>query len=90
LERKNKRFTKNQNSFLIERLNIGTQTGRKEDPENVSTLMRNIKNADGSRRFSLAEFLTSQQITSFFSRYCRTNEAMREQTIPDLENTLLN
>ena len=91
LERKNKRFTKNQNSFLIERLSIGAQTGRKEDPENVSTLMRNIKNADGSRRFSLAEFLTSQQITScLFSRHCRTNEAMREQTISDLENTLLN
>jgi hypothetical protein len=27
LERKNKRFTKNQKSFLIERLNIGAQTG---------------------------------------------------------------
>jgi hypothetical protein len=37
---------------LIERLNIGAQTGPKEEPENVSTLMRNIKNADGSRRFS--------------------------------------
>jgi hypothetical protein len=49
--------------------------------------MRNIKNADRSRRFSLAEFLTSQQITSFFSRHCRKNEAMREQTISDLENT---
>jgi hypothetical protein len=90
LERKNKRFTINQKSFLIERLNIGAQTGRKEDPGNGSILMRNIKNADGSRRFSLAEFLTSQQITNFFSRHCRKNEAMREQTIPDLENTLLN
>lgn len=90
LERKNKRFTENQKSFLIERFNIGVQTGRKEDPENVSTLMRNIKNADGSRRFSLAEFLTLQQITSFFSRHCRKNEAMREHTISDLENTLLN
>jgi hypothetical protein len=68
------RFTENQKSFLIERFNIGVQTGHKEDPENVSTLMRNIKNADGSRRFSLAEFLTSQQITSFFSRHCRKNE----------------
>jgi hypothetical protein len=36
---------------LIERFNIGVQTGHKEDPENVSTLMRNIKNADGSRRY---------------------------------------
>jgi hypothetical protein len=36
LERKNKRSTKNQRSFLIERLNIGVQRGRKEDPENVS------------------------------------------------------
>jgi hypothetical protein len=89
LERKNKRFTKNQNSFLIERSNIGAQTGRKEDPGNGSILMRNIRNADGSRRFSLAEFLTSQQITNFFSRHCRKNEAMREQTISDLENTLL-
>jgi hypothetical protein len=90
LERKNKSFTKNQKSFFIERLNIGAQTGRKEDPENGSTLMRNIENAEGSRRFSLADFLTSQQITSFFSRHCRKNEAMREQTISDLENTLLN
>ena len=65
LERKNKRFNENQKSFLIERFNIGIQTGRKEDPENVSVLMRNIKNADGSRRFSIAEFLSSQQIASF-------------------------
>lgn len=37
LESKNKRFTENQKSFLIERFNIGVQTGCKEDPENVST-----------------------------------------------------
>lgn len=89
LERKNRRFTENQKSFLIERFNIGVQTGRKEDPENVSLLMRSIKKSDGSRRFVLTEFLSSQQIASFFSRHCRKNEALREQTISDLENTLL-
>ena len=73
---------------MIERFNIGVQTGGKEDPDNVSTLMRNIKNADGSRHFSLAEFLTSQQIIRFFSRHCRKNEAMREQIISDRENTI--
>jgi hypothetical protein len=45
LERKNKRFTENQKSFLIEMFNIGVQTGHTETPANVSTLMRNIKNA---------------------------------------------
>ncbi|XP_076070558.1 uncharacterized protein LOC143042174 [Mytilus galloprovincialis] len=89
-DRKNKRFSDNQKNFLIERFNIGLQTGHKEDPENVAVVMRSVKKADGTRRFSIEEFLTPQQITSFFSRHCRKNGALREQAISDIESSLLN
>ena len=41
---------------------------RKSNPDEVSKSMRKARNADGSLLFVSDEYLTSQQITSFFSR----------------------
>ena len=45
--------------------------------------MRKARNADGSRKFHASSFLTSQQVTSFFSRLAA---AKRVATAQDEEN----
>jgi Arf-GAP/Rho-GAP domain/ANK repeat/PH domain-containing protein 3 len=63
-----KRFNERQKSYLNEKFNIGNKTGHKLDPVTVSQDMRFAKDQDGNRRFTLNEFLTPQQIQSYFSR----------------------
>ena len=64
-----KRFTAVQTDYLRKKFNIGRDTGRKQDPSTVAKEMRRAKDADGNRLFpSSKDFLTSQQIASFFSR----------------------
>ena len=63
-----KRFNERQKSYLNEKFNIGNETGHKLDPVTVSQDMRFAKDQDGNRRFTLNEFLTPQQIQSYFSR----------------------
>ena len=66
--KKSARFTEAQKKYLEEKFNIGQETGHKQDPEKVARDMRFAKQTDGSRLFSSEEFLTAQQIQSFFSR----------------------
>lgn len=66
--KKSARFNEAQRKYLEEKFNIGQQTGHKQNPEQVARDMRSAKKADGSRLFSSDEFLTTQQIQSFFSR----------------------
>ena len=66
--RKSTRFNDAQKKYLEEKFQLGQQTGHKKSPEQVSRDMRFAKKADGSRLFSRDEFLTAQQIQSFFSR----------------------
>ena len=68
IAKKSARFNEAQRKYLEEKFNIGQQTGRKQNPEQVARDMRFAKKADGSRLFSSDEFLTTQQIQSFFSR----------------------
>ena len=62
------RFTARQKEYLTTKFNIGECTGCKADAIVVSRDMRKARDSDGKRLFSSEEFLTSQQITSFFSR----------------------
>ena len=62
------RFSDKQRDFLTTRFQIGEETGEKAGPAQVSRLMLTAKDASGNRMFSSSEFLTVQQITSFFSR----------------------
>ena len=62
------RFNEKQKKYLIDIFLLGEQTGQKADASDVSKSMRIARNADGSLLFLSNEYLTSQQITSFFSR----------------------
>ena len=62
------RFSANQKAYLDGKFKIGDQTGFKADPAQVAQDMRHAKHEDGSRRFTVDEFLAPQQIKSYFSR----------------------
>ena len=59
------RFSEKVKSFLKDRFNAGTQTGRKANPAQVAADIRRARNADGTRKFSSNEWLTKAQVQSF-------------------------
>ena len=61
-------FNENQKSYLQAKFNIGQASGRKLDPEVVAKEMRRARAIGGERLFLVKEFLSPQQISSFFSR----------------------
>ena len=63
-----RRLSEKQKNYLINLFLLGEKTGQKADGSEVSKSMRKARNADGSFLFQSDEYLTSQQITSFFSR----------------------
>ena len=67
-QRKAARFTEDQRKYLDDKFQIGQETGHKADPEKVAKEMRYARDESGQRRFKVEEFLTVQQIQSFFSR----------------------
>lgn len=62
------RLNEKQKSYLEAKFNLGQETGRKLHPDNVAKEMRRALNSDGKCLFKPIEFLTEQQITSFFGR----------------------
>lgn len=62
------RFSDAQRKYLEEKFNLGQATGQKQDPATVSRDMRFAKKMDGSRLFKREEYLSPQQVQSFFSR----------------------
>ena len=64
--KKSYRFNEKQKSYLEAKFNVGQATGKKIDPEIVAKEMRRALGSDGKRLFKPLEFLTVQQITSFF------------------------
>ena len=62
------RFNEAQKHYLEEKFNLGQETGHKLDPAIVARDMRYARNKDGTRQFKMIEFMTPQQIQSFFSR----------------------
>ncbi|KAK3730271.1 hypothetical protein QZH41_016443, partial [Actinostola sp. cb2023] len=78
--RKATRFNDSQKKYLDEKFGIGQQTGHKLDPANVARDMRFAKGTSGAKLFSLKEFLTAQQIQSYFSRKAAK---LRQQTVED-------
>ena len=63
-----RRLNDKQKNYIIELFLFGEKTGRKADASEVSKTMRKARNEDGSLLFQSDEYLTSMQITSFFSR----------------------
>ena len=74
------RFSENQKSYLQAKFNIGQASGRKLDPEVVAKEMPRARATDGERLFLVDEFLSPQQISSFFSRMAAK---VRQQPVMD-------
>jgi len=66
--KKAKRFSERQKSYLDEKFSIGQETGHNVDGETVARNMSYEKDERGKRRFSVDEFLSPQQVQSYFSR----------------------
>lgn len=62
------RFNEKQKAYLDAKFSIGQTSGRKVDGEVVAREMRRALGPDGARLFNVAEFLSPQQIASYFSR----------------------
>ena len=61
-------LSETQKKYLNEKFSIGQQTGHKVDPLSVARDMRYARNTEGNRLFTRDEFLSAQQIQSYFSR----------------------
>jgi hypothetical protein len=69
--KKSIRFSEKQKAYLDEALEIGQETGCKQEAGAVSTQMRYARDLNGERRFDYTEFLFPTQIQSYFSRKAR-------------------
>lgn len=100
---KRTRFTANQKDYLIKKFDLGEISGRKADPESVARAMMGARDSEGNRLFTSAEFLTSQQVASFFSRLAakrrlpdvtsgsdeEADDAERESALQELSNAVM-
>ena len=73
------RFNDQQRQYFTARFNIGQESGMKLDAEVVAKEMRRARGSDGERLFKVSEFLTAQQVASFFSRIAAK---VKQQTVP--------
>ena len=62
------RFSAKQKEYLSAKIPIGERIGLKADPASVAIAMRKAKDVNDERLFDSTEFLTTQQVASFFSR----------------------
>lgn len=62
------RFSQDVKEFLNRIFLKGEETGQKANPSEVSSQLRKIRTPNGEKRFKRSEWLTVQQITSYFSR----------------------
>ena len=62
------RFTPAQKAYLNAKFKLGEESGKKADPASVARSMMCAKDNSDNRLFCSDDFLTSNQIASFFSR----------------------
>ena len=62
------RFSPKVKAYLNAKFELGEKTGLKTDPNQVSADMRNARDEENNRRFSRQEWLSKNQIKSYFSR----------------------
>ena len=77
--RKNYKFNDKQKNYLEAKFNHGQESGHKADAEVVAKEMRRARDMNGKRLFTTSEFLTEQQVASFFSRMAAK---VRGQPVP--------
>ena len=86
-KKKRSNFTESQTTFINDQFNIGKISGRKVDPFVAAYDMRNMKNPDGSYIFTREEYLTGQQIASYFSRLA-IKDKRRDMKSAEEENAM--
>ena len=62
------RFSPKVKVYLNAKFALGERTGLKADPNQVSADIRNARDEENNRPFSREEWLTQNQIKSYFSR----------------------
>lgn len=75
-----KRFSEKQKCYLEEKFSIGQETGHKFDAAAVAHDMRFARNKSGNRRFTVDDFLTTQQVQPYFSRAAAKLKNTQEET----------
>ncbi|XP_078349911.1 uncharacterized protein LOC144634762 isoform X2 [Oculina patagonica] len=66
--KRSNRFSDQVKKFLLEQFMIGEETGRKVTPGEAAKRMRSQRDTAGKLNFGKGEWLTVQQVTSYFSR----------------------
>jgi len=61
-------FSDRQKEFLNEIFEEGERTEIKANPDTLAKTMKRARNENNERVFQVSEFLTSQQVASYFSR----------------------
>ena len=74
-------FNDRQKEFLNEIFEEGERTGTKANPDTVAKTMRRAKNGKNEGVFQVSEFLTSQQVASYFSRK-KNSQTLRVDSHP--------
>ena len=71
-------FTPNVKEYLNKKFDFGVKTGFKAEPEQVTAEMRNSRDEQNNHRFSREEWLTANQIKSYFSRLASSRRKGQE------------
>ena len=72
------RFTPKVKAYLNAKFDLGEKTGLKADPNQVSADMRNARDEENNRRFCREEWLTKNQINSYFSRLASAKRKLQD------------
>ena len=70
-------FSENVRNYLLEVFLLGEETGHKANPGDVATRMRGLRDSSGKKRFHKKEWLTTAQISRYFSRLSTLNKSGR-------------
>ena len=80
------RFTEKIKNNLTARFDLGEQTGRKADPQQVSNDMQKATDEQSNRLFDRKEWLTKSQVQGFFSRLAATRRRQQDPTEVNLNS----
>ena len=74
-------FNEKQKDYLLNKFLIGMQTGQKINAASVARSMISARDTSGNRMFTRSEFLTAQQIMSYFSRLAAKHKIQGDHTV---------
>ena len=66
--KKTGRFSEHVKEYLLKLFLDGEETGNKSDPAVVASNLKSLRGPDGVKLFSSKDWLSAQQVTSYFSR----------------------